>query len=132
MLCVYRFTRFRSYRYVVRIARALLLSLFFSQVALAASGCLMPSSELTQVLSQAKHTCCDESGVNSNLCIAHCTANSQTHDQYSFTVQAVPPATGRFMVVPAIDRPTIVATPQSVLPCAATPPIPILFCSFLI
>ena len=132
MLCVYRFTRFRSYRSVVRIARALLLSLFFSQVALAASGCLMPSSELAQVLSHAKHTCCDESGMNANLCIAHCTADSQTLDHYSFTVPAVPPATGAFKVVPVIERRTIVATPQSVLPRATAPPIPILFCSFLI
>lgn len=92
----------------------------------------MPSSELAKVLSQAKDTCCDESGVNSNLCIAHCTADSQTYDQYSFTVPAVPPATGPFMVVPVVEQPTIVAAPQSVLPRAIAPPIPILFCSFLI
>ncbi len=132
MLCVYRFMRFRSYRSVVRIARALLLSLFFSQVALAASGCIMPSSDLAKALSQANQSCCDESGMNANLCIAHCTADSQTLDHYSFTGPAVPPATGAFMVVPVIERRTIVATPQSVLPRATPPPIPILFCSFLI
>ena len=132
MLCVHSFMRFRSYRFVVRIARALLLSLFFSQVALAASGCLMPSSDLAKALSQANQSCCDESGMNVNLCIAHCTADSQTYDHYSFTVPAVPPATGPFTVVPVIDRPTIVAASQSVLPRATAPPIPILFCSFLI
>lgn len=132
MPCGLKFMTFHSYRSLVRIARALLLFLFFSQVALAASGCLMPSSELAMALNQAKHTCCDESGMNANLCIAHCTADSQTHEQYSFTVPVIPPAVGPYMVVPDIERPTIVATPQSVLPRATAPPIPILFCSFLI
>lgn len=131
MACV-KSIRFCSYRFVVRIARALLLFLFFSQVALAASACLMPSSELDKVFSQPKHSCCDEPGMNANLCVAHCTADSQAHDQSSFSVPVVPQTLGSFMVVPVIERPTIVAKPASLLPRATAPPIPILFCSFLI
>lgn len=70
--------------------------------------------------------------MNANLCVAHCTADSQAHDQSSFTVPVVPPAMGSFTVVPIIERLTIEATPQPFLSRATAPPILILFCSFLI
>jgi hypothetical protein len=132
MLRVIKFMGFRSRRCVVQIARALLLSLFFSQVALAASGCMMPSSELFNGLSQTQHSCCDQPEMNANLCVVHCTADSQAHDHHSFTAPVVPLAAGPFTRVPSVERPPTVAIRQSILLRATVPPISILFCSFLI
>jgi hypothetical protein len=130
MLCIVSFVRLRSKRCDSRIARVLLLSMLFTQMALAGSGCLAPPSELANILKHAQRSSC---GMNANLCLVHCTAQCQTHDHDNFTVPVLLPATGAFIVVPRIEQPKIVAAaPQCPLPVATAPPIPILYCSFLI
>jgi hypothetical protein len=132
MLSIVSFMRFRSKRCASRIARALLLFMLFTQAALAYGACLAPSNQLAETLSQAQQSDCDDLAMNANLCVAHCTADSQTLDHHSCNVPVVVSAVGAFVVVPVFQRPEIAAAPSSLLPAATAPPIPILYCSFLI
>jgi hypothetical protein len=122
----------RSHHRLARIGRLLLVFLFFTQAALAASGCLMPGSGLAKVMAATeKSGCSGEGSMNLNLCLAHCNADSQSLDSGELPVLPPPPSL-LVSFAPPVDhseRPT-----RAVVGVVRTgdPPIPIRFCSFLI
>jgi hypothetical protein len=122
----------RSRHYLLRVARFLLVCVVFSHAALAGSGCLMANADLTKVLEAEEAPACGGMGSMSlNLCLAHCTADSQSLD-VDVPAVLVPPAV-LVLVVPLL--PDVVPTTSSRdgdAVATGDPPIPIRFCSFLI
>lgn len=121
----------RSRRRLGRIARLLLVALFCTQAAFAASACLMPSAKLAQAMAAMEQSECDDvRGMNASLCHAHCTSEDQSLDAGGQPVVAAPSLP--VLVVPSIQQPK--HTPYSAVHIerSTDPPIPIRFCSFLI
>lgn len=122
---------FRPRHRLPRIARLVLVFLFFAQAALAASGCLMPGSGLAKAMAPTgKSGCSDERRMNLNLCLAHCNADSQSLDTGELPVSAPPPSV--VLAVPLVDYPERLTLSVVRVERTSDPPIPIRFCSFLI
>ncbi len=122
---------FRSRHRLPRIARLVLVFLFFSQAALAASGCLMPASGLAKAMTPTKESgCSDKGSMNLNLCLAHCNAGSQSLDTGELAVSAPPSSV--VLVVPLVDYPERLTLSVVRVERTSDPPIPIRFCSFQI
>jgi hypothetical protein len=117
---------------MVAVVRALLLSLLFAQIALAASGCLMPTGEVAKIVSETQDAACDEPAMNTSLCLAHCTADLQSADHYSVALPEVTLALLPFIVVPLAQQNYVATSAQTTVPRALPSPVPILFCSLLI
>jgi hypothetical protein len=121
-----------SLRHRIRqIARLVLVFLFFTQAALAMSGCLMPAAGLAKVMAEVESSDCDDAGgMNLNLCHAHCTADQQSLD----TGEPTPflPLLAIVLIVLSfeyVEHPTVtVARVEH----TGDPPKPIRFCSFQI
>jgi hypothetical protein len=114
-----------------RIAGFALLSLLFTQAALAAmSGCFMSDALMAKAIASVETSGC-AGGMNLNLCLAHCTADHQSLDTGAPPVLALPPSV--VLVVPAVDssEPHFVFSAVR-LERSGDPPIPIRFCSFRI
>jgi hypothetical protein len=114
-----------------QIARFVLVFLFFTQAALAMSGCVMPAAGLAKMMAEVETSGCDDAGgMNLNLCHAHCTADQQSLD----TGEPAPllPLLTVVLVVPSfeyVEHPTFtVARVEH----TGDPPKPIRFCSFQI
>ena len=113
------------------IACFVLVFLFFTQAALAVSGCLMPVAGLAEVMAEAETSGCNEAGgMNLNLCQAHCTADHQSLD--TGELPPLSPLHAAVLVVPAFECAehstfTVVRVEHT-----GDPPIPIRFCSFQI
>jgi hypothetical protein len=122
----------RSSHRLFRIARVLLVCLVFTQAALAASGCFMSSAGFANVAATAETADCDDTGsMNLNLCLAHCSADSQSLDANVLPVVAPPPAL--LLVVPLAIHSELPPRPRfTSVERTSDPPIPIRFCSFLI
>jgi hypothetical protein len=105
--------------------------LFFTQAALAMSGCLMPAAGLAKIMAAVETSDCSETGsMNLNLCHAHCTADQQSLDTGEPT--PLPPQLAVILVVPSfeyIEHPTFIV---SRVEHTGDPPKPIRFCSFQI
>ena len=116
-----------------QIARFVLVFLFFTQAALAMSGCLMPAAGLAKVMAEVETSDCDESStMNLNLCHAHCTADLQSLDTGELPPLSPPHAV--VLVVPLIEY---TAHPAFTFHIACVehtgdPPKPIRFCSLQI
>ena len=124
--------KLHSYHSIAKTARILLLFMLFTQIALASSACLGTANELAKTLRNPQQSCHDSSNINLNLCLAHCSADSQTLGTGAALV-AVPPQTiAPLLILPVVERRTIRLAHVQVLKRAKDPPIPILFCSFLI
>jgi hypothetical protein len=114
-----------------RIAHISLVFLFFTQAALAMSGCLMPAAGLAQVMAEVEAAGCSEAGgMNLNLCQAHCVAEHQSLD--TGEVPQLSPLHVVVWVVPPFEYTehptfTVVRVQRT-----GDPPIPIRFCSFQI
>lgn len=123
----------RSYHHIRQIARFVLVFLCFTQAALAMSGCLMPADGLAKVIATAVTSDCDEaSGMNLNLCQAHCTADHQSLD--TGELPPLSPLHTAVLVVPTIEyaaQPTFTFNVPRV-EHTGDPPKPIRFCSFQI
>ena len=114
-----------------QIARFVLVFLFFTQAALAMSGCLMPATGLATLVAAVDQSGCDDaSGMNLNLCHAHCTADQQSLD--TGELPPLPPQTTAVLVVPLFEYrepPTFIV---SRVAHTGDPPKPIRFCSLQI
>ena len=123
----------RSRHNIRQIARVALVFLLFTQAALAMSGCLMPAAGLAKVMAEVETSDCNESsGMNLNLCHAHCTADAQSVD----TGEQPPlsPLHAVVLVVPPIEYTAHPAFTFNLARVEHTgdPPRPIRFCSFQI
>lgn len=116
-------------RYRLRqVARLVLALLLFTQGALAASGCVMPGASMVKAV--AAGNCPDRekrSGMNLNLCLAHCGADQQSLHTAELPALASPPAV--FLVVPAAPPAQSFAPTVFDIERSGDPPIPIRFCS---
>jgi len=122
---------FHSRHRLPRIARLVLVFLFFAQAALAASGCLMPGSGLAKAMAPTEKSGCSEKGrMNLNLCLAHCDADSQSLDTCGLPVPAPPSSV--VLLVPLFDYPEPLTLSVLRVEHTGDPPIPIRFCSFQI
>lgn len=121
----------RSHHRLRQIARFALVLLFFTQAALAVSGCLMPAAGLAKIMAVVETSGCSETGsMNLNLCHAHCTADQQSLDTGEPT--ALPPLHTVVLLVPTfkyVDHSTFTV---SRVEHTGDPPKPIRFCSFQI
>lgn len=111
----------------------MLVLLFFTQAALAMSGCLTPVDGLAKIIATAATSDCDGGrSMNLNLCQAHCTADDQ-----SLGTSELPPLSSLLtvvLVVPTIKyaaQPTFASNVPRV-EHTGDPPKPIRFCSFQI
>ena len=124
---------FRSRRRIRQIARFVLVFLFFTQAALAMSGCLMPAAGLAKVMAEVETSGCNNAGsMNLNLCHAHCTADQQSVD--TGELPPLLPLRTAVLVVPAIEytaHPTFTFHVARV-EHTGDPPKPIRFCRFQI
>lgn len=124
---------FYSRRRIRQTARFVLAFLFFTQAALGMSGCLMPADGLAKVIATAMTSDCDEaSGMNLNLCQAHCTADHQSLDKAE--LPPLSPLHTAVLVVPPIEYAAQPAFCFNVPRVEHTgdPPKPIRFCSLQI
>ena len=113
-------------------ARFLLAALFFAQGALAFAGCEMPRRAPALAFVAAEQPCHD-SGVEANLCLAHCLAEDQSSDKPSPAVKALTPAPVlalRLTLEPQKDA--ALAPLRLALPPPAAAPLRILYLHFLI
>jgi hypothetical protein len=106
--------------------------MLFGQAALAYNACLAPPNQLAKTLTHTQQSDCDDAAMNANLCVAHCTADSQTLDHPSCAVPVDLTAADVYLVVPVPERLRIAPPISALRPVAIAPPIPILYCSFLI
>jgi hypothetical protein len=114
-----------------QIARFVLAFLFFTQAALAMSGCLMPADGLAKVVATAVTLGCEEgSGMNLNLCQAHCTAGHQSLD--TGELPPLSPQHGLVLVVPSFEHAEHSTFTIARVEHTGDPPKPIRFCSFQI
>ena len=117
-------------RLILTVARFALFAALFAQAAVAASACLSSLSAALPVIdTQMSDHCRAQQQISLNLCLYHCTDQSDHYSQQP----AVPAATVTVLsVVPAVVAHT--GSRPHVPAAAAThdPPIPIRFCSFLI
>ena len=121
-----------SSRHCIRqIARTVLVFLFFTQAALAMSGCLMPAAGLAKVMDEVQTSDCNNAGsMNLNLCHAHCTADQQSLDTGELPLTS--PLLAMVLVVPLLkykEHPSFII---SRVENTGDPPKPIRFCSFQI
>jgi hypothetical protein len=124
---------FRPKHRIRQIARFVLVFLFFTQAALAMSGCLMSAAGLAKVMAEVETSDCNESsGMNLNLCHAHCTADLQSVD--TGELPPFSPLHTAVLVVPPIEYTAHPAFTFTVARVEHTgdPPKPIRFCSFQI
>ena len=122
---------FRPRHRIRQIARFVLVFLFFTQAALAMSGCLMPAARLAKVMAEVEASGCSDSGsMNLNLCQAHFTAEHQSLDTGELPALS-PPHVAALVVLPFeyIEHPTFTVVRVQ---HTGDPPIPIRFCSFQI
>lgn len=114
-----------------QIARFVLVFLFFTQAALAMSGCLMPADGLAKVIAAVVISGCDEaSGMNLNLCQAHCTADHQALD--TGELPPLSPPHVMVLVVPPFEYAQHPTFTVARVEHTGDPPKPIRFCSFQI
>ena len=123
----------RSRHPIRQIARFVLVFLFFTQAALAMSGCLMPATGLAKVIAEAETSgCCEAGSMNLNLCHAHCTAGHQSLD--TGELPPLSPLHPAVLVVPPVEyaaQPTFTFNVSRVEPMG-DPLKLIRFCSFQI
>ena len=114
-----------------QIARFVLVFLFFTQATLATSGCLMPAEGLAKVIAAVVTSGCDEgSGMNLNLCQAHCTADHQSLD--TGELPPLSPQHVLVLVVPPFEHAEHPTFTVARVEHTGDPPKPIRFCSFQI
>ena len=121
----------RSRHPIRQIARFVLVFLFFTQAALAASGCLMPAAGLAKVMAEVETSGCSEAGsMNLNLCHAHCTADQQSLD--TGELPPLSPLHAAVVVVPPFEYVEHPRFTVARVEHTGDPPKPIRFCSFQI
>ena len=115
---------------------ALLALVLFCQAALAVAACVSP--ERCPAMALASASCEDgrqAGAMTGNLCLAHATASDQPFDGIVAT-PAVPPMDLQAGLVvpslPVVQASKIPSAGQHVLVAASPPPIPILYCTFLL
>ena len=106
----------------------------FSQTSLAVAACL--ASDRCPTMAFATEPCphgAQTGAMNGNLCLAHATASDQSFDGIVVTPAIPPAALTAGLVVPVAIRQTCkLPAAAKRIPIATSPPIPILYCSFLI
>ena len=106
--------------------------LFYTQAALAASGCLMPSLSMAKAVAGAEQPAqCDGGKMNLNLCVTHCNGDSQTLGGESIA-HILPITASAFLIVsPPASVSELRSRARALAAPCVDPPKSILFCSFL-